>query len=355
MNKPRYLLFGNAESVHMLKWAKELVKHFDVFIISPLGVHSDILNIIPDSNIVTLYLKLNPDGGNVALLKKLFLFKKLIKQINPAIVNAHYITSHGFIAALIKSLLGLKYVLVQSAWGTDILVTPNKSYFYKFITKYSLNKANVVTSDSEYMSDVIKKLSKTKCITFPFGLDSLPDAKIEDKDDNLCFSNRALTENYNIDNVIYAFASMAFKNEKLRLVIANDGSMRNELIEITKNIGLSDRIEFKGFLSASQQNEIYKKSTYYFSLPTSDSTSVSLLEAMAYGCVPILSDLPANKEWVVNGKNGVIYKSKEDFVNHIPEKLVAFNENRNIISKRAIFNDSILNLVNNLKQSFNIQ
>ncbi|OFX36979.1 MAG: hypothetical protein A2X08_16975 [Bacteroidetes bacterium GWA2_32_17] len=352
MNKPRYLLFGNAESVHMLKWAKELIKHFDVFIISPLGVHSEIIKFIPDTNIITLNLKINQDGGNVALLKKVFLFKRLIKQINPAIVNAHYITSHGFIAAIIRSLLGLKYVLVQSAWGTDILVTPNRSFFYKFITKYSLNKANIVTSDSEYMSDVIRNLSKTKCITFPFGLDYLPEAKIEDKDLNLCFSNRALTENYNIDNVIYAFASMALKNGNLKLIVANDGAKRNELIEITKNIGLSDRIEFKGFLSASQQNEIYKKSTYYFSLPNSDSTSVSLLEAMAYGCIPILSDLPANREWVVNGKNGVIYTTKEDFVNHIPDFSVAFNENRNIISKRGIFSDSILKLVNVIMSEF---
>lgn len=345
MNKPRYLLFGNAESVHMLKWAKELVKHYNVFIISPLGVHTDIIKIIPESNIITLNLKLNPDGGNVTLLKKLFLFKRLIKQINPDIVNAHYITSHGFITAIIKNILGLKYVLVQSAWGTDILVTPNRSYLYKLITRYSLKKANLVTSDSEYMSDVIRKLSKTKCLTFPFGLDSLPDATIEEKDINLCFSNRALTENYNIDNVIYAFAAMALKNEKLKLIIANDGAKRDELIDITKNIGLSDRIEFKGFLSALQQNEIYRKATYYFSLPTSDSTSVSLLEAMAFGCIPILSDLPANREWVVNGKNGVIFTSKDDFVNHLPDNKSTFNENRNIIKKRAIFGNSILNLV----------
>ncbi len=345
MNKPRYLLFGNAESVHILKWAKELVKHFDVFIISPLGVHNDILKIIPESNIVTLNLKLNPDGGNIALLKKIFLFKRLIKQINPKIVNAHYITSHGFIAALIRSLFGVKFILVQSAWGTDILVTPNRSFLYKFITKYSLNKANIVTSDSEYMSNVIKKLSKTKCVTFPFGLDYLPDVKIEDKDINLCFSNRALTENYNIENVIYAFAAMAFKNENLKLIIANDGAMRNELIEITKNIGLSNRIEFKGFLSASQQNEIYKKSTYYFSLPTSDSTSVSLLEAMAFGCIPILSDLPANREWVVNGKNGLIFTSNDDFMNHLPDRKSTFIENRKIIAERAIFGDSVLRLI----------
>jgi glycosyltransferase involved in cell wall biosynthesis len=38
----------------------------------------------------------------------------------------------------------------------------------------------------------------------------------------------------------------------------------------------------------------------------SDGTSVSLLEAMAAGCVPVLSDLPANREWVVDGLNGFL-------------------------------------------------
>jgi len=34
--------------------------------------------------------------------------------------------------------------------------------------------------------------------------------------------------------------------------------------------------------------------------------SVSLLEAMACGAVPIVSDLPANREVITNGKNGYI-------------------------------------------------
>jgi glycosyltransferase involved in cell wall biosynthesis len=34
--------------------------------------------------------------------------------------------------------------------------------------------------------------------------------------------------------------------------------------------------------------------------------SVSVLEAMAHGCIPILSDLPANRELVRTGDNGLI-------------------------------------------------
>ena len=42
------------------------------------------------------------------------------------------------------------------------------------------------------------------------------------------------------------------------------------------------------------------------SLPASDSVSVSVLEALAHGCIPILSDLPANRELVRHGDNGWI-------------------------------------------------
>ena len=36
----------------------------------------------------------------------------------------------------------------------------------------------------------------------------------------------------------------------------------------------------------------------YLSASLSDSTSVSLLEAMALGAYPVLSDIPANREWI---------------------------------------------------------
>ena len=41
-------------------------------------------------------------------------------------------------------------------------------------------------------------------------------------------------------------------------------------------------------------------------MPRSDSVSVSVLEAMAHGCIPLLSDLPANRELVRDGANGLI-------------------------------------------------
>jgi len=50
----------------------------------------------------------------------------------------------------------------------------------------------------------------------------------------------------------------------------------------------------------------------YVSTSTSDSTSVSLLEAMAAGCFPIVSDIPANREWIASEAQGMLFPCGDD-------------------------------------------
>jgi glycosyltransferase involved in cell wall biosynthesis len=60
----------------------------------------------------------------------------------------------------------------------------------------------------------------------------------------------------------------------------------------------------------------------FISIPGSDATSISLLEAMSAGCIPIVSDLPANREWIINGENGIIVNDlNENFL----EKAINLN------------------------------
>ena len=61
---------------------------------------------------------------------------------------------------------------------------------------------------------------------------------------------------------------------------------------------LGDRIRFVGKLPAAEQAQWYDRAQWYISLPQSDSVAVSVLEALAHGCIPLLSDLPANRERV---------------------------------------------------------
>jgi glycosyltransferase involved in cell wall biosynthesis len=43
----------------------------------------------------------------------------------------------------------------------------------------------------------------------------------------------------------------------------------------------------------------------FVSVPASDGTSVALLQAMAAGAFPIVSDLESQREWIDDGQNGL--------------------------------------------------
>jgi glycosyltransferase involved in cell wall biosynthesis len=348
----RYLLIGNAESPHIIKWAKELVKHFQVHVVSSQDVSPEIKELIPDNRIYAFNLNIAESGGNIQFYKMILPLKKIIKRIKPDFVNAHYITSHGTVAAVAKKFSSHKFPLILSAWGTDILVTPGRNLLYKKITRFALKQAALVTTDSMSVAKVVHELSSTPTTTFPFGLEALPEASSDSKDKNLFFSNRTLNANSNIDRVLHFFARVAEQNKDARLVVANDGPMKEVLIELGKQLGIGDRVKFSGFINPEEQDDYYRKSQYYFSVLSSDALSVSLLEAMAYGCIPLVSDLPDNRDWVTDNENGIIMTEgiRIDVLPAIQEKAAAiFQKNREMITEKAIFPKSIKEFISKLE------
>ena len=89
----------------------------------------------------------------------------------------------------------------------------------------------------------------------------------------------------------------------------------------------------------------FRTADAYVSCAQSDGTSVSLLEAMATGLPVVVSDIPSNREWVVEAQNGWLASvgSSEEFANRLlraaqlrPEQRKLFSErNQRIVEERA--------------------
>lgn len=343
----KYILFADASSPHTLKWLKEQVKHFDVYLISLNGYSEEVLNYIDKSKLFVLNNKVNSKGGNYKLLLKFFELKNIVTKVEPDIINAHYISSYGFLASLIK-MYKPEIFLLQSTWGSDILVEPFRNKLRYLIAEYSLNKANLITSDSYYMSDTIEKIVKDKEIsTFSFGLDKIDTQEYEKN--NLIFSNRALSKNYNVAEILNWFSK---QSDIYSLVIANNGIEREKLKKLSLELGIADKVKFVGFLNAKEQDEYYKKSKYYISIPTSDATSVSLLEAMNFGCIPIVSNIASNREWIINNINGIFFK-KDILLDNVSFSFNAVAINREILNNNGLFKKSIKELNKKIEESLN--
>jgi glycosyltransferase involved in cell wall biosynthesis len=271
------------------------------------------------------------------VLRALPRLARWLRAVRPDWVHAHYLTSHGTLAWLARSAYRVPVRIAGSAWGTDILVTPARHAALRWLTTQVLQACDVSTSDSHYMAERMRALGAREVMVFPFGLAAMPPAP-PPKDDRLFFANRGLEVIYAPRRVLETFAAIAAAWPDARLVVANDGSLRGELE--AQAAALGDRVRFVGRLDAAEQAGWYARARWHVSLPASDSVSVSVLEAMAHGCIPLLSDLPANRELVRSGFNGLIAASSIDAA--ALEPLLARGEaiaahNRAWVQEHALF------------------
>ena len=305
MTPMRLVLWGDGESPHLLKWARALAPQLELWAASSRGFLPGFDALLPPERRLALGTRPRAGGGNAALLRKLPRLAHWLRRVRPDWVHAHYLTSHGTLAWLATTVLGAPGRLVGSAWGSDVLVTPQRSALQRGLLGRVLRACVLSTSDSMHMAQRMRELGAGEVMCFPFGLETLPPLPAH-KDDALFFANRGLEPIYAPQRVIDGFAAIAAAWPQARLVVANDGSLLGALQAQARNLGLQDQVRFVGRLDAATQAGHYARARWYLSLPRSDSVSVSVLEAMAHGCVPLLSDLPANHELVRSGDNGLI-------------------------------------------------
>ncbi len=61
----KYLIIGDGESPHTIKWARELSKYFEVYLVSSKGISADAKDFLPGEQIFTFNLKVTESGTNV--------------------------------------------------------------------------------------------------------------------------------------------------------------------------------------------------------------------------------------------------------------------------------------------------
>lgn len=311
----RLALIGDGESPHLLKWVRALSQNTDVvvdlYVASSRGFLPAFDGLLPLERRLALGTQPRFRGGNLGLLRCLPRLITWLREVQPDWLAPHYLSSHGTLAWLAVRWGGVDAAIAGSAWGSDILVTPERSRLMRALTQRVLAACTLTTSDSAHMARRMHALGAREVLCFPFGVERLP-ALPTDKQPWLCFANRGLEPIYQPLRVLQAFAAIARARPEARLVLAHDGSLRDlVLAQVAKDPVLRERVQWVGRLDATTQAGWYARAQWYLSLPLSDSVSVSVLEAMAHGCVPILSDLPANHELVQDGHTGLILRDGE--------------------------------------------
>jgi len=201
-------------------------------------------------------------------------------------IHGHYIGKPGLVALLLSIIFRKRLIL--TAWGSDVLLTPQNNPLKRIFICYQLRSAFIITCDSNDVHNQIIKLSPN---TFPqmveFGIDDqyLLEAQhpLRLGYGSYFLSLRNHEDIYNIEPLLYGFSLFLKETDSsLNLVLLGNGKLTNKLKALSCELGLSNRVFFPGFVERNMHMAILDNCYAAISVSSSDSgMPCSLMESMA--------------------------------------------------------------------------
>jgi glycosyltransferase involved in cell wall biosynthesis len=268
--------------------------------------------------------------------------QKLIKEINPDLIHAHFITKYGFHLPS-----GKKCPTVVSAWGDDILILPPQSRIIHLFTKKILNQVDLIYGVSHDINKHIIddfKIPGNKIKYLPFGIDTKmfsppknPDTMDKfDPEHFVVFSNRGFYPVYDMPTLVEGFEKAYQINKNLRLYLKGDGPELPKIKDLVMTKNLSEVVTFLQRTEYSQVPIDLNKSDIFVTTAVSDGTPVSLLETMSTETPVIATDIGGVPEWINDGDNGILIPPGDS--DTLSEKILLLAEDkslRNRLGKKA--------------------
>jgi glycosyltransferase involved in cell wall biosynthesis len=272
------------------------------------------------------------------------------------VIHAHWAIPTGIIGVWVGTLL--RKPLIVTIHGSDLRMALERSGLIRKLFTYVCKKVIHINCVSEVQKKEIEQLGimSDKISVIPMGVDEAfleirKNRKIElNKHPFIVISNRNLLPIYNVSLLIRAIPIVLKEEPETKFLIAGDGSEKEKLQKEVEELNLSASVQFLGQVPHKDMPKLLAQADIYVSTSPYDGTSVSLLEALASGVFPVVTDILSNREWIVDGDNGCLVPKENE--NMLAKKIVeairdrrflkeAFDKNRIIVMQRAYWGENV--------------
>lgn len=239
-----------------------------------------------------------------------------------------------------------KIVLFSHGWIFHNSRSFFRKIFFKILSKISLSSIDRIFCVSPQDLTAINRIPNASLLWNP--INKLYDGPIE----SLGFNGEFVfigvnSNNKNLKKLIALFNQDNMHSFKLNII----GRNTKELNPVTKNIKIF------GEISDLEIDAILKKSSYYISLSKYEGFGISIVEAMSYGLLPILSNNVAHKYHIDKSKCGILLSddiadSSLEILLFCKNQKLKFNEATLKYSKKFtedIFSKTLMSELNNIK------
>lgn len=191
------------------------------------------------------------------------------------------------------------------------------SIYNKTALKLLLNKADrIIITQDDYIQSKHLQNYKDKIITIPNGVDSSLFKPEEKRVEYQIFFLSVLDKFHRykgLDYLLEAIASVKKVIPDIKLVVGGKGELLDFYKNKVKELGISDNVEFKGFLTDKEVIKYYGQSEL-FVLPSISSLQegfgIVVLEALSCKTPVVSTDIVGVADDVVKTKSGIIVEPK---------------------------------------------
>ncbi len=206
---------------------------------------------------------------------------------------------------------------------------------YNNIDYFALLTDTLTTEVSEMLKGINER---TRCVTMENFLESLySDVDIENKEKSVVAVGR-LHPVKGFDRLLAIWKTVSEKHPDWKLLIIGDGEEKQNLIDLSKTLGIDKSVDFMGALSHEDVMSTMKKASIYAMTSLSEGFPFVLIEAMACGLPTVAFDVRVGPRAIINNnENGILVEDGNinDFEIALC-KLIKDSELRLSYSKRAL-------------------
>jgi glycosyltransferase involved in cell wall biosynthesis len=252
-------------------------------------------------------------------------------------VIAERTTSYGYLAAI----SGLKPMAIAQQGITDLWPLNSPLYILKKrLQNYAFKKADLIHAWGNSMAEHMKEsnVDMDKVMILPKGI-NLDFFEFNDTSDGTLINavvTRSLEPEYKHDLILKAFSIVKQKSIPFKLTIIGDGTELKKLKWLAKELKIDNEVNFVGRINNNDIPKFLQQANFYISTPITEGVSASLFEAMASGCLPIVSDLPGNRCWIQQKENGILVTIENEF--NLAEEIQWAFKNTNFTKKAIVEN-----------------
>ena len=255
-------------------------------------------------------------------LKYYNIIKNLINKYDPDIIHVHNfyntLTPSIFISAKKMNIPIVLSLHGYTQWNKTNIFFKFPIGFLNWI-KYIIRKnivkkhVDIFECPSESIANFFSKefdIKRKNIIVNPRPID-WNDKKIKKKNrrnKNILYVGR-LTKNKGVDTLIKSIKNIRIDDFNIKLQIVGEGPEKNNLIKLSKNLNIEDKIFFNGYIKHSLLIDNYSNADLVV-LPSiiPESNGLILIEAMSQSTPVITTNHGGQSELVKEGFNGFLFK-----------------------------------------------